>query len=289
MSLVGTLAKVAVGMAVAKGVSTLAKGASGANTGGLFRESAGTANRGIGDLLGGLLAGGGSAAGGTTGISASGGLGGLLEALAGAGSGQIATRSSPRGQTTGGLGDILGQLVGGTDGKGGLGDLIGALGAGGAAGGLGGLLGAAMGGKSGGFGADLNSAFANGGEPDTTPGAAEEAMAGLMIRAMIQAAKADGQIDAAEQKKLLERLGDVSAAERAFVERELAAEIDVDGLARAIPDGLEAQAYAMSVMAIDLDNDNEARYLHQLAEALGLDTKSVNHIHEQIGTPTLYA
>ena len=78
-----------------------------------------------------------------------------------------------------------------------------------------------------------------------------------------------GEIDAAEQAKLLERLGDVSAAERAFVERELAAPVDVAGLVRAIPDGLEAQAYAMSLMAIDLDNQTEAQYLHQLAEGLG--------------------
>lgn len=284
MSLVGTLAKVAVGMAVAKGVSTLAKGASGKSSGGLL----GGAGGGLGDMMGDLLAGGRSGSS----RASTGGLGGLLEGLAGAGSRDMTTRSSPRGQSTSGLGDILGQLAGASGGKGGLGDLIGTLTAGGAAGGLGSLLGAALGGsgnKSGGFGTSLNAAFANGGEPDTTPGAAEEAMAGLMLKAMIQAAKADGEIDAAEQKKLLERLGDVSASERAFVERELAAQVDVEGLVRAIPDGLEAQAYAMSVMAIDLDNQNEAQYLHKLASGLGLDAKSVNHIHEQIGAPALYA
>ncbi|MEZ5685801.1 MAG: DUF533 domain-containing protein [Paracoccaceae bacterium] len=283
MSLVGTLAKVAVGMAVAKGVSTLAKGASGKTSGGLL----GGAGGGLGEMMDDLLAGGSRSSRASTG-----GLGGLLEELAGAGSRNITTRSSPRGQSTGGLGEILGQLAGASGGKGGLGDLIGTLGAGGAAGGLGSLLGAALGGaggKSGGFGTSLNAAFANGGEPDTTPDASEEAMAGLMLKAMIQAAKADGEIDAAEQAKLLERLGDISAAERAFVERELAAQVDVEGLVRAIPDGLEAQAYAMSVMAIDLDNQNEAQYLHKLASGLGLDAKSVNHIHEQIGAPALYA
>ncbi|MDD8023874.1 MAG: DUF533 domain-containing protein, partial [Paracoccaceae bacterium] len=128
-----------------------------------------------------------------------------------------------------------------------------------------------------------------GGEPEAAPSPAQNAAAAIMLKAMIQAAKSDGQIDAAEQQKLMGQLGNVDAAERAFVERELAAPVDVDGLARLVPDGLEAQAYTMSVMAIDLDNQSEAQYLHSLATALGINQTSVNHIHAQLGVPALHA
>jgi uncharacterized membrane protein YebE (DUF533 family) len=288
MSLMGTLAKVAVGVAVAKGMSSLAKGSSGRSSGGLLGGASG--GSGLEDMMGSIL--GGKSGASRTGGSA-GGLGGLLEELGGAGSRNISTRSSPRGQSTGGLGDILGQLAGGKS-SGGIGDLLGTLAAGGAAGGLGGLLGGMLGGgqaqaQERGFGEELNSAFSNRGEPDRAPTAEQNAMAGLMLKAMIQAMKSDGKVDQSEQQKILGQLGDVSAEERAFVERELAAPVDVDGLARMIPDGLEAQTYTMSVMAIDLDNQNEAQYLHALAQKLGIDEQSVNHIHNQLGVPALYA
>jgi uncharacterized membrane protein YebE (DUF533 family) len=268
MSLVGTLAKVAIGIAVAKGLSSMGRSAS-AGTSSASTSGGG----GLADMMGSLL--GGSSASGSAGPA--GGLGGLLESLSGAGSRTIATRSSPRGQTSGGLGNLLGSLT-----------------AGGAAGGLGGMLGGMLGGGSAqaaptqSFGDQLNSAFANGGEPATPPSAAQNAAAALMLKAMIQAAKSDGKIDANEEKKLMGQLGDISPEERAFVQHELAAPVDAQGLARQIPDGLEAQAYTMSVTAIDLDNQTEAQYLDSFARALGLDHQSVNHVHAQLGVPPLY-
>ncbi len=109
-----------------------------------------------------------------------------------------------------------------------------------------------------------------------------------MLRAMIQAAKSGGRIDAAEQRKLLGNLGDVSPKERRFVETEIQAPVDVEGLARQVPRGLEPQAYTMSLMAIDLDNRNEAQGLHRFASALGLDATGVNQIHARLGVPPLY-
>ncbi|MBN2742203.1 MAG: tellurite resistance TerB family protein [Rhodobacteraceae bacterium] len=284
MSLMGTLAKVAIGVAVAKGVSSIGRSAS--------ASKSGTSGGGLADMMGSLLGGVGSA-------GPAGGLGGLMESLSGAGSSSIATRSSPRGQTSGGLGDLLGQLTGGGASSGGLGGMLSSLAAGGAAGSLGGMLGGMLGGSTAqaapaqttpehSFGDQLNSAFANGGEPATPPSAAQNAAAGLMLKAMIQAAKSDGKIDASEQEKLLGQLGDISPEERAFVQQELAAPVDAQGLARQIPDGLEAQAYTMSVTAIDLNNQSEARYLDSFAKALGLDHQSVNHIHAQLGVPPLY-
>ncbi len=134
----------------------------------------------------------------------------------------------------------------------------------------------------------LNASFNNKGEPDVAPTADQNAVAGLMLKAMIQAAKSDGKIDESEKGKLLGQLGDIDREEMAFVQAQMKAPVDVKGLARQVPQGLQAQVYTMSVMAIDLDNQNEAQYLHELAQALAIDQKSVNHIHAQLGVPALY-
>lgn len=286
MSLMGTLAKVAIGVAVAKGVSTLAKGSGGKASAG------GGGGGGLADMMGGLL--GGAAQGGSS-RSAKGGLGDLLDELGGAaqsGGKRTTRRRSTAAQPD--LGALLGQLTGAAKGSaasGGLGDILGSLAGAGAAGGLGGLLGGMLGGGAGagGLGSSLNSAFANRGEPDTPPAAAEELAAAVLLKAMIQAAKADGQIDAGEQARLVERLGEISEAEKAFVQQELAAPVDVEALVAQVPEGLEAQAYTMSLMAIDLDSQTEAQYLHQFASALGLEPAEVNHIHDRLGVAKLYA
>lgn len=289
MSMMNTLVKVAIGVAVAKGVSSMTKSARRSTTtarSGSTRSS-GVAT-GLEDMMGAIL-------GGKTGSirsSGAGGIGDLLNELGGAGRGTTTPRTTTRrtASSNDAIGDLLGGLLGGSGSSGsssgslgGLGSLLGA----GAAGGLGGLLGGML--SGGGLGSRLNSAFANGGEPATPPQASEEAAAAIFLKAMIQAAKCDGQIDAAEQENLMKHLGEVTAAERSFVETALAAPVDVEGLARAVPEGLEAQTYTMSLMAIDLDSQTEAQYLHELAQALGLEPATVNHIHDQIGAPKLYA
>lgn len=258
MSLMKTLARVAIGVAVAKGVSTLAKGSGRSAPGGLDGM--------MGDILGKSRNGGS--------------LGGLLNELGGAGS----PRRTPR-KTQPDLGAVLGQLGGGS---GGLGGLLGQLATAGAAGGLGGVLGGALSGK-GGIGGLLDQALRNGGEPDTTPAPEQELTAAILLRAMIQAAKSDGQIDATEQARLMDQIGEVTAEERAFVQAELDAPVDPEGLAQSIPDGLETQAYMMSLMAIDLDNQAEAQYLDRLARALDLPPDAINQIHDKLGAPRLYA
>lgn len=281
MSLIKTLAKVAVGVAVAKGVSGMMKqgqARAAQREGGLFgqRNTQGARQRdggGIEDLLGAVMGGQGGSAG----------LGGMLERLGGAGAGN-------------GLNDILGQLTAGGGSGGGLGGMLGQLtggqGGGGLADMLGGLLGGAAAGtaaSSRGFGDLLNQAIARQDEPEIRPSADQEALAALMLRAMIQAMKSDGQIDAAEQDRLLGRLGDVSDQERAFVQAEMQKPVDAGALAREVPQGLEQQIYAMSVMGIDLDSQSEAQYLHGLATAMGLDAQAVNAIHAELGVPSLYA
>ena len=281
MSMMKTLAKVAIGVAVAKGVSGLMKKNSGGQTasrgqvgeGGLFggvhspqaQTRSGSGSGGLEDLLGAVL-------GGKPGAAPSGqpgGLGGLLEQLGGARAGAGHGGSGAPG---GGLNDLLKGLVGDRAPAPSLGDDE-----------------TASAGPGGGFGDLLNQAIARQDEPETPPSRDQEAMAALMLRAMIMAMKSDGQIDAGEHQKLMGRLGDVSREEQAFVENELRQPVDANAIARDVPRGLEAQVYAMSVMGIDLDNQNEAKYLHELAQAMGVEPSDVNDIHDQMGVPHIYA
>lgn len=191
----------------------------------------------------------------------------------------------------GGIGDILGGMLGGgsSSSGGGLGDLLGGLLGGGSSsqggGGLADLLGAAMkqfGGSAPG-GVDL-ARF----QPNIEPEQANE-QALILVRAMIDAAKADGRVDQEEQQHILEGFGDeVSRDELDFLKEEMARPLDVDSLVRSVPRGMEQQVYLMSLTAIDLDTNPEAQYLHQLAQGLGLDADTVNAIHDQLGAPRLY-
>ncbi len=278
MSLMGTLAKVAVGMAVAKGVKSLAGGGARSSGGG-----------GLGDLLGQLGGGASKPRGG-------GGLGDLLGQLGGAAGG--------RAQSGGGLGGLLGQLAGSasasTRGNTGLGDIMGDVfknapsqGAGGI-GGLGGMLdslagtSARAGTGAGGLGDMLNQSFEHFGEPKAAPTPEQDETAGIMLKSMLQAAMSDGRIDAAEKEALFKNLGDISKDEMAFVNDVMESPVDPKALAREVPRGAEAQTYMMSLIAIDLDSDAEAQYLNKFAVALGLEERQVNQIHSQMDEPPLY-
>jgi uncharacterized membrane protein YebE (DUF533 family) len=268
----------------------------------------------LGDILGSLV-GAGQSSGASTG-----GMGDILGSLVGAGK---------SGASAGGLGDLLGSLVGGASSSsnagGGLGDLLGSLVAGaapthqpssrraptsasdledllgigkqtnntglGGAGGLGGLLGGAL------------TKYAQHNNPNVpTPSAnnydvlpfntdKKEAVdhATLIIRAMINAAKSDGSIDQAEQEKVLAKLGDITQEEIDFVKREFAAPLDADAFARSIPRGMADQIYAVSLMAIDLDQNAEAQYLADLAKGLGISTQLANQMHDKFGVPKIFA
>lgn len=116
-----------------------------------------------------------------------------------------------------------------------------------------------------------------------TASSSMEENAKLMIRAMIQAAKADGEIDEGEKNRILEFLGDLDNEERAFVEAELAKPIDVNALAAETSEQAKAQVYAMSVMAIRVDTTSEASYLDGLAAALGLSDATRDKVHKAMG------
>lgn len=111
----------------------------------------------------------------------------------------------------------------------------------------------------------------------------------LMIRSMIQAAKADGEIDAAEREAILKHLEGAPQEEIDFVKEQLAAPLDIAGLANDTATAVRAQVYATSMMAITVDTPAEKSYLQQLAAALQLDDATVNKLHASMGRPPLSA
>jgi uncharacterized membrane protein YebE (DUF533 family) len=250
-----------------------------------------------GDLLGTILSGalGGAQSRQTHG---GGGLGDLLGSVLGGAS---------QGQSSGGLGDLLGSVLGGSaQGGGGLGDLLGSVLGGGAQGGsrghsdgLGDLLGGDLGSLIGGALAKHVQTV----DPDApTPMPDDYSMlpddlepqhankqAVLLIRTMINAAKADGQIDQAEQQAILEKLGQVTQEEIEFIRNEFAKPLDLESFVNEVPRGMEHQVYLLSLATIDLDKQSEANYLGALAQALRITPDEANAIHEQLGAPKIFA
>jgi uncharacterized membrane protein YebE (DUF533 family) len=112
----------------------------------------------------------------------------------------------------------------------------------------------------------------------------------LVLKAMIAAAKADGQVDQAEMQKLVGRIegGGVSEAERQFVIDEMTRPLDVNEIAREVrTPAVAAEVYAASILAIDIDTEAERQYLRSLAQALHLDQGTVHRLHQMTGAPAV--
>ena len=107
----------------------------------------------------------------------------------------------------------------------------------------------------------------------------------LAIRAMVSAAKADGIIDPHEYQRILGHLKEAGADDeaRAFVEDEMRKPLDVDSLVQSVTRPEEAvEIYAASLLAIDVDTDQERQYLQVLASRLGLAPDVVQRIHQTL-------
>lgn len=252
----------------------------------------------LGDLLGGLLGGSAGGQGGGSG----GGLGGLLSQLGGGSTG---------GAQGGGLGGLASQaetMLRGAGGK----DAL-------AMGGLASLAGAVLGGRRGGAGGALgggllaflgslafsalknrDAAAAPASQPQLpkevplglrepqTPAEEQELenTAHLAIRAMIDAAKADGAIDGSEMGRIVGKLKELGTDNEArdFVMNELQKPLDMDDLvSRVRSPEVAVQVYSASLLAIDVDTPAEKEYLQKLAQALNLDAETVARVHQALG------
>ena len=253
-------------------------------------------SNGIGDLLGGLL-GGAQGAGSARQPAGPGGLGDLLGGVLG----------GSRSGGAGALGDLLGGVLGGSAGgrptatSGGLGDLLGGL--------LGGTQGTAprrSGSTGGNAGMAILATIAMAALKNWTDKRREQASSGtmpgfapedvqtmtgpeseaLVLRAMISAAKADGELGEDEVQRIVGKVGadGLSEDERQFIVSELRRPLDLAGLVRDVPNtAVAAEVYAASLLAIDLDTPAEMAYMRQLAQALQLDGATVSRLHQITG------
>lgn len=199
------------------------------------------------------------------------------------------TGTSSRRRTSGGSADLLGSVLGGNSMGGGLlGSLV-------KSGALTAVLGSVLGGGSsrgGGLGGLLGGMLGGGGAPTRSSASrqrgAEDDDAAILLRAMINAAKADGQIDKQEIEAIVGRLGEIDANEKAFLEHELAQPLDVADFCNDVPKELAQQAYAFSLLGMKLDTQQEAQYLGAVAQGLSLDPNTCNAIHDKLGVPHIF-
>lgn len=109
----------------------------------------------------------------------------------------------------------------------------------------------------------------------------------ILLTAMLDAAKADGQVDADELNRIVGRIKATGVGQEGldFVIRKLQAPMETERIvaaARGRPE-LAAQIYSASLMAIDVDTDAERAYLARLAKALGLSEGVVRSIEQIAG------
>ncbi|MFC1831828.1 tellurite resistance TerB family protein [Thermodesulfobacteriota bacterium] len=253
-------------------------------------------------------------------------LGALVQQGMSPSSGARMSNALGAGQSGGSLNDIigsLGQMLGGgktgqsaSAGSGGLGgvlgEVLGSLGNNKAAvGGLGALAGAVLGGGS----SSAKGAIGGGGlamlaslafsalkkagqapeeppralfEPETTlDNEALQQDAEIIVKAMINAAKADNRIDETEIEKIVGKLEQdgLTEAEKSFFMQEAKKPMDLDGVIRSAggkPE-LAAQIYAASLLAIEVDTSAEKRYMQELANGLGLNSQVTGNIEGFLG------
>lgn len=242
----------------------------------------------------------------------------LEQLLRGQASGRQSTGASA-GEGLGGLGGLLGGLLGGgqaggggaaaSGGLGGLGGLLGGL-LGGGGGGLGGALGGALGGGSRSRSGGTNyAALASLGmmafqayqawqrsqasaAPQQIPQTADllagpqiEEHSHAVLRALIAAAKADGEIDPREQQMIEEQIGkctDDRQLQQWFAD-EISKPLDVYEVAQAAKgdEAVAAEMYLLSVILVDDQQNAERSYLDELAAALDIDPDLQVHLEAQ--------
>jgi uncharacterized membrane protein YebE (DUF533 family) len=217
----------------------------------------------LGDMLSGALSGSG------------GGLGGLLGDVLGQ-AGQAA--GGQRNLAMGGLGALVGSLLGG--GRQSMGGGIG--------GGVMALLGAIAFKALQGSGKSKTQVPLGLLEPRTDADHRRlEQQAEFVLKAMINAAKADGQIDQKEIQRIVGKLQEVGADAdgQRYVLTEMQKPIATEALIAAAGNQpeLAAQVYAASLMAIEVDTPAEKAYLGELADGLGISPAVVRRIEQMVG------
>jgi len=129
-------------------------------------------------------------------------------------------------------------------------------------------------------------AFVPSAEPD------QDALSLLLLKAMIAAARADGNIDAQEHQAIMQRIGemDLADADKAQLFEHFSAPPDVHQLAlQAHSDEHAAEVYAASAMLLAAPSPAEQQYLDRLSAALRLDPALRQEIHRTLEAQSVAA
>ncbi len=110
----------------------------------------------------------------------------------------------------------------------------------------------------------------------------------VLVRAMINAAKADGSISQQEQQAIIERIANPTQETIDFLRQEFSSPVNVRDFAWSVPLGMEQQVYTLSLASIELDTNPEASYLRDLAHGLRLDPEFCNDLHRRYNAPTIF-
>ena len=113
----------------------------------------------------------------------------------------------------------------------------------------------------------------------------ENEFAMTLVRAMIAAAQADGDIDLVERQTILERLRAAGVGEEAeaMLEAELRQPVSIGRLvAGAQTDAQKVELYTASRLALEVDTPVERSYLQALATRLKLPDNLVRHIESAV-------
>ena len=153
-----------------------------------------------------------------------------------------------------------------------------------AGGGTSGTAGTASQGSGPSLGKRLGSLLGIGGEqqPEPEPATLDDAHAMLLIRAMIAAANADGEITPEERQRIAGKLDQAGAGadERAVLERELQSPRSADQIIGEVRDQETAEeVYLASRIAMNPDTPAEKAYLDFLAARLEIPADRLNELN----------
>ena len=109
----------------------------------------------------------------------------------------------------------------------------------------------------------------------------------IILTAMIDAAKSDGQVDSDEVSRIMGNLKNTGVGQEGinFIISKLQAPMETNKILAAVkgrPD-LAVQVYSASLMAIEVDTQAEKNYLDKLAKSMGLSAEVVRNIEQMSG------
>jgi uncharacterized membrane protein YebE (DUF533 family) len=108
----------------------------------------------------------------------------------------------------------------------------------------------------------------------------------LVIKGMMNAAKADGQVSADEIQRIVGKLKEagMKGDAEAWILAELRKPLDLDAFIAEIPNReVAAQVYAASLLAVEVDTPQEKAYLTDFAKKAGIDGAVAQGIQKTLG------